>query len=374
MSEPKKALAASVTALALTFMGTSVAGASTSAAPKPKVLAKGGLIGVLSSASANNRVYFTDNFTGALYASQPGKTTPTRLFTPTGSFTAEGVAYDKGDIVFGMDKDQGQPSAESYLMRLTSAGKATKIADLLAFEKSVNPDGKFTYGTKGLKQSCIDKVSTHPYAPFVLPYKGIPESHPYAIAVTTDAYYVVDAGANALFKVTKTGRVSNVVVLPSASRAITKEDLSLPPEEGGNLPDCLIGHQFVSESVPTDVEVGPDGQLYVTTLPGGLATGLPFGTLYKIDPMTKKMTTVVSGLIAPTGIAIAPNGTVYLAHPFLGQISMLKKGSKKVTTYASAAGVTSLSWSPQGLVATQAPSIFSGGAPKPDGQVVLYRK
>ncbi len=35
------------------------------------------------------------------------------------------------------------------------------------------------------------------------------------------------------------------------------------------LPDCVVGVTYAFEPVPTDVEVGKDGYLYVTTLPGG---------------------------------------------------------------------------------------------------------
>ena len=38
---------------------------------------------------------------------------------------------------------------------------------------------------------------------------------------------------------------------------------------GHGLPSCTVGKKFAFEAVPTDVEVGPDGQLYVTSLPGG---------------------------------------------------------------------------------------------------------
>ena len=58
---------------------------------------------------------------------------------------------------------------------------------------------------------------------------------------------------------------------------------------------------YAVEAVPTDVEVGPDGKLYVTSLPGGPedpSLGAN-GRVLRIDPATGKVTTVVGGLISP---------------------------------------------------------------------------
>lgn len=378
MSLPKKTLAVTAAAAALALLGTSSAHAS--APPKPKVLAKGGLVGVLSVAYGGGNAYFTDNFAGPLYVTQPGKKKPRVLYAPKAPFTAEGVAYRHGEIVFGMDKNQGMPSAKSFLMRLTAPGKAEKVADLLAFEKAKNPDGKVRYGARGLGQACRDQVAGHPAAAYVLPYQGIVESHPYAIAATKKAYYVADAAANDILKVTKAGKVSVVAVLPPFTRTITEDDVvGDPSTTDDDLPHCLVGHKYVSEPVPTGVQVGPGGKLYITTLPGGLGLGGPFGSLYSINPKTKKMKVVASGLVSPTGVAVRPNGDVYVSQLFPGTIGRIKAGSTTLKPYAHAPGAAALTWSSNGLVAALSPSVLSaedpdGPPPSPNAKVVLYKR
>ncbi|MFT3872399.1 MAG: ScyD/ScyE family protein [Nocardioides sp.] len=377
MSLPKKTLAVTAAAAALALLGTSTAHADP---PKPKVLAKGGLVGVLSVAYGGGKAYFTDNFAGPLYVSQPGKKRPKVLYAPKAPFAAEGVAYRHGEVVFGMDKNQGKPSAMSFLMRLTAPGKAERVADLLAFEKAKNPDGKVTYGTKGLPKACRDQVAGHPAAAFVLPYKGIVESHPYAIAATKKAYYVADAAANDIVKVTKSGKVSAVAVLPPFTKKITADDVAGDPSTtDDDLPACLIGHTYVSEPVPTGVQVGSHGKLYVTTLPGGLGLGGPAGSLYSINPKTGKTKVVVSGLVSPTGVAVRPNGDVYVSQLFPGMIGRIKAGSTTLKPHAHANGVAALTWSAKGLVAALSPSVLtaedpSAPPPSPNAKVVLYKK
>jgi len=373
----KKALAVTAAGAAIALLGTSSAYA---AEPKPTVLAKGGLVGVLSVAYGGGKAYFTDNFAGPLYVSRPGKKEPEVLYKPKGSFTAEGVAYHQGEIVFGMDRDQGQPSAKSFLMQLTRPGKARKVANLLAFEKAENPDRNVSYGAQGLDQACLDQLADIPPEMGVLPYQGIVESHPYAIATTSSVYYVADAAANDILKVTTRGKVSVVAALPPFTRTITADDVAGDPSTTeDDLPACLVGHPYVSEPVPTDVEVGPQGKLYVTTLPGGLGLGGPFGSLYTIDPKTKKTRLIMTGLTAPTNIAVKPNGDVYVAQPFTGTIGMIKKGSGTFKPYVHAPGAAALAWSSRGLVAALSPSVLSaedlsGPPPEPTAKVVLFDK
>lgn len=400
MSLPRKTLGVIAAGTALALLGSSGAEAvipppARAAAPSHRtpeqkvlehqvlehqVLAKGGLVGVLSVAYGGGRVYFTDNFAGPLYVNRPGKKKPRVLFKPKAPFTAEGVAHRKGEVVFGMDKNQGMPSAKSFLMRLTTPGKAKKVADLLAFEKAKNPDRKVSYGAQGLDQSCLDQLADVPPELGVLPHHGVVESHPYAVASTRKAYYVADAGANDILRVTRKGKVSVVAVLPPFTRPITAEDVAGDPSTTeDDLPDCLVGHSYVSEPVPTDVEVGPRGRLYVTTLPGGLGLGGPFGSLYRIDPRTKRVRVVMSGLVSPTGIAVTPKGDVFVAQLFPGMIGKIKSGSTTLRPYAQALGAAALAWSRKGLVAALSPGVLSAEDPSapppaPTAKVVLYKK
>ena len=55
---------------------------------------------------------------------------------------------------------------------------------------------------------------------------------------------------------------------------------------------------------PDDVVVGHDGSIYTNSLKG---------TIYRIDPVTNRLTVLTSGLKLPHGLAVAPDGTLVLA-------------------------------------------------------------
>jgi uncharacterized repeat protein (TIGR03803 family) len=79
--------------------------------------------------------------------------------------------------------------------------------------------------------------------------------------------------------------------------------------------------------VPTDVEVGPGGQLYVTTLPGGQEdpSAGARGSVYRVNPATGMSTRLATGFASPTNLAVAGDGTVYVAELFGGTISKLTR-------------------------------------------------
>ena len=53
------------------------------------------------------------------------------------------------------------------------------------------------------------------------------------------------------------------------------------------------------------------------------------GRVLKIDPATGKVSTVVGGLLSPTGVAVASNGDIYVAQLFRGVISKIKAGKSQ---------------------------------------------
>ena len=120
--------------------------------------------------------------------------------------------------------------------------------------------------------------------------------------------------------------------------------------------------------MPTDIEVGADGFLYVTSLPGGPEDGSlgANGRLLKVKPATGKVSQVAGGLVSPTGVAVASNGDIYVAQLFAGVISKIKAGSSKVKTYLEVPLPAAVEATPTGLLAT----INALPGKKPKGKVV----
>jgi len=116
---------------------------------------------------------------------------------------------------------QGDPPAGvAAVLKIENGGWST-FADMWAYEKANNPDGKQL------------------------------DSHPYGMTIGSDGMlYVVDAGANALLKVNPgNGQVAWVATLPGV------------PNGSGLGPPA-------SEPVPTGVVRDADGSFYVSYLPG----------------------------------------------------------------------------------------------------------
>ena len=86
-------------------------------------------------------------------------------------------------------------------------------------------------------------------------------------------------------------------------------------------PACSAGYGYSFEPVPTDIEVGTGGWLYVTSLPGGPedpSLGAR-GSVLKIHPGTGEVRTVAKGLISATGLAVDRfTGTIAVTELFGG--------------------------------------------------------
>ena len=218
------------------------------------------------------------------------------------------------------------------LLAMDAKGTVTTITDQLAeYEIAVNPDGNIRYGL-----SAAD-VAGHPECVAQLASLGIPssytgevDSHAYGLTVQGNTAYIADAGANAVFSVNlRTGEISTVALLPARPVQITADQAAAL-----EIPACA-GVTYTFESVPTDIEVGPDGWLYVASLPGGPEDDSlgARGAVFRVNPTTGQTQVYVEGLLSPTGIALDGDGNLYIASLFGAGVYKVPAGSHEATLF-----------------------------------------
>ncbi|HRD59854.1 ScyD/ScyE family protein [uncultured Nocardioides sp.] len=345
-------------ALVVGAAGAALTGASAAPAQKAKptvtTIAKK-LVGPLSVAQApDGTIYYADSFAGVLYK----RTTAgvVSVIYKSKKNAADGVSADGGVVRFVTGSPDNKAGG---VWTLDSAGAPVQLGDTYKYEKKHNPDGKFSYGFLNTPKSCLAQL------PKQIPgsYKGTKETHAYAVATAGDITYVADAGANAILAMSATGEFSTVAALKPV-----KVKVSAGAAKANGLPSCVVGKKFALEAVPTDIEVGPDGMLYVTSLPGGPEDGSlgVNGRVLRVNPTTGKVKTVVGGLLSPTGVAVAANGDIYVAQLFKGEISKIKAGKTKVRPYLQVPLPAAVEITPTGMLA----SINALPGKKPKGKVV----
>ncbi|CAN5217207.1 ScyD/ScyE family protein [soil metagenome] len=335
-------LIGSATLVAASTLTAGAASASTTPGT-PRVLT-GGLISPLSiDVRGNGTVYVAQNFAGLLTKVKKNGTSKVIASTEGDEL---GAVSHFGSVVYYATTVQGGPEAPpenpgAKLWRLKN-GKSTAIADLYAYEKTKNPDGAKKYGFVNLPETCAAQFPEENPAT----YTGIVDSHPYATVTTKRNVYVADAAANAILKVNrKTHKIKTVAVLPAAPAINITAEIA----EAQGLPSCAAGYSYRFESVPTDLEIGAGGKFYVSSLPGGPedpSLGAR-GAIYTVKPSTGKATRIAGGFVGTTGLAVAKDGTIYVAELFggktgSGRVSVVRPGSgspKKFITVASPAAI-----------------------------------
>ena len=178
------------------------------------------------------------------------------------AFGADGTGY----VVVGLGANPAVRATDlapvggglGQVYKFTPSGGVTAFADVAAFELANNPAG------------------------------GPIDSNPFHLAATGGGLLATDAGGNSLLRVNPDGTVSLVMSLPGRD----------------------IGGGFPSDSVPTGVAVGPDGNYYV-----GQLTGFPFtpgaARIYRVTP-AGEVTVSYEGFTTITDIAFGGDGDLYV--------------------------------------------------------------
>lgn len=285
----------------------------------PEVIATG-LAAPFNLDLTTGRVLFADGFANlvgkvradgsvkVLAADQPG---------------ASGIARNGSRLAFTTTvSDANNVNTASGLNIWGPHGKRI-VADTLGYETDVrNSDAGNTYGPDSSDPCVVQAVGPQ--------YTGAIDSHAYSVTAFGKGWIVADAGANALLKVDRRGTISTLAVLPPQPLKVTQEIIDASQSSDVPLPDCMLGVTYSFEPVPTDVEVGRDGYLYVTTLPGGPETPAfgPRGKLWKVNPWTGRATVVAAGFSGATNLAIGRSGEVYVSELFGGGIAVVRHGKR----------------------------------------------
>jgi hypothetical protein len=279
-----------------------------------------GLAGPLQLAVDGSTVYVGQSFAGVL--TKIGRHgTEDLAANPGGEIAGMAVEGSKSVVYTTRNALEDNTVTASTLSRVRR-GTTSVVADLLAYEVENNPDQGVQYGFEEISDECAAQLPPEIGPPN---YTGGIDSHAYAVADAGHGkWYIAEAGGNDILSVSSRGKVRTVAVLPPQPLEVTADIAAIV-----GLPECTVGLTYNFEPVPTDIEVGRGGTLYVTTLPGGPedpSLGAR-GAVYAVNPWNGEVSQVASGLAGATNLAIGKHGTIYVAELFGGRVSKIVDGA-----------------------------------------------
>ena len=259
---------------------------------------------------------------------------------------------------------------------ITKKGKANVVADIYAYELAHNPDARNTYGLPPGDDCPGGRAALEQGTGEPATYTGVVDPHPYSVtSLGNGSWAVADAGANAIFRVDSRGRVSTIAVMPPQPLKITQQvydTLGLPDDPALT---CLVGMTYSFEPVPTDVEVGPFGQLWVTTLPGGPedASLGGRGSLYVVKPRFGAMAKIATGFVESTNVAVTGDGTAYVAELGANQITKVTWWGHK-STFKQLQAPLAVEVEGPWLYAATSGIDLDQGVPNGNGAILKFRR
>src|SRR5215471_18600079 len=140
---------------------------------------------------ATGSVYVAQDFSGTL--SKVGKNgVVSDLVVAPGTEIAGVAALGNGTVFYttAIGGTEESPPTSTQLRRVLPNGHVSTVAELLSYEKTVNPDHVNTYGLVGASPACL---AQWPEQAGPATYTGILDSHPYAVALAPGGVYVAEA-------------------------------------------------------------------------------------------------------------------------------------------------------------------------------------
>jgi hypothetical protein len=280
-----------------------------------------GLAGPLQIAvDDDGSVYVAQDFAGVL--TKIGRHGTKDIATnPGGEIAGVDVGDDNKVLYTSTNPDATGETVVAAALNRVRHGDSSIVADLYNYEATQNPDQGATYGFESIPADC---AALWPAAFGPTSYMGGIDSHPYAVASAGNKTYVADAAGNAILAINRKGDIRTVAVLPPQPTVVSADAVT-----ANGFPACVTGLTYDFEPVPTDVEVGHDGMLYVTTLPGGPedpSLGAR-GSVYQINPWTGETTQVATGFLGATNLALGRHGQIFVSELFGGKISRVVNGA-----------------------------------------------
>jgi len=263
------------------------------------------------------------------------------------------VAVRGASLAYTWTKDESHSVTKLVVLR---HGKVRLSVNLARFEKLHNPDRHIRYGLTDpddASATCKAQLAKATHGP--VSYRGNVDSHPYAVtSLGHGAWAVADAGANAVLRVSASGHVSVISVIPGPVVRLTAAFA-----KANGAPDCA-GLSYRFESVPTDVE-RQGRSLYVTSLPGGPEgpSAGANGSVFRIHHHHAHR--IATGFAGATNLAIGRHGTIYVAELSKGVISTVRHGRPHVV--ATLPGVVAVEYAHGSLYASTAPAALGQKAP-----------
>jgi hypothetical protein len=272
-------------------------------------------IALVSRASAGDPDVNIRQVVGGLHSPRglafgPGE----RLFVAQAGDDAEGSS-----ILELLDPDDAHPNTRTVVSGLPTIGSDGEFEGLQDVATS-GTGGNFTlYGVMGVSpheggtpfgsffRADPDSGNRHPIInigrfdfQWTKEHKNLvpdqfPDANPYRILIIPGHTYVVDAGANTLEEVMPNGSVKILAFFPNTPLA---------------------------DAVPTGIDQGPDGALYIGTLAlVDCVVNGPAAKIYRVDPSHANLekpwktplTEWASGLFPTNGLAFGPDGNLYVS-------------------------------------------------------------